>query len=76
MKRRESLRECLAKIKSGRRKDMSGLDGCPEGGWPETRQAIDRLAEILPQSANRTYSLWDVVRALYTVDHAGRYRAL
>jgi hypothetical protein len=49
-----------------------GLDGCPVGGWPETEQAIRRLADELP--AARSYSTSALIDAVYLVDHAGRYR--
>lgn len=52
-----------------------GLDGCPTGGWPETRQAIRRMEEELPFATQRTYTVYDLIGALYTIDHAtGRYK--
>jgi hypothetical protein len=51
-----------------------GLGGCPQGGWPETRQAMERIEDCLPRREMRTYALQDFVDALYTVDHAGRYQ--
>jgi hypothetical protein len=72
MIRRESLRRRLSIIA---RDGLSiGLDGCPVGGWPETQQAMQRLCDELPHRSERTYSVSDVVDALYTVDHADRYR--
>lgn len=47
-----------------------GLDGCPQGGWPETAQAIRRIDDEIP----RGVGVGDVIDALYRVDHAGRYR--
>ena len=70
--RRESLRQRLTIIaRTGLR---CGLAGCPVGGWGETDQAMRRLEEDLPRRSERTYSLADVVSALYYVDHADRYR--
>lgn len=48
----------------------AGLDGCPVGGWPETQQAMLRLADELPDGAD----LHAVIDACYDVDAAGRYR--
>ena len=52
------------------------LHGCPVGGWPETQQALRRIAEAVPVGA--AYTADDLVDALYTVIHAdahssGRY---
>ena len=70
--RRESLRRRLSII---RRDGLAcGLDGLPAGGWPETQQALARLREDLPHTDLRSYLVRDLVAALYTVDHAGRYQ--
>jgi len=71
--KRESLKTRLAIIRraGGPR---CGLDGCPVGGWGETQQALRQLAEDLPLKSERTYSVQQVVDALYDVDSAGRYR--
>ena len=72
MKRKiETLNQRLAII----RRDglRCGLDGCPVGGWPETRQAILRLADDLPRRDRRDYTLWQLVESLYAVNDADRY---
>lgn len=74
--RRESLRQRLAKVVKGEHPGVGALEGCPEGGWPETQQALRRLSEELPRREARTYSLAAFVDAVYTVDGAGRYRRL
>jgi hypothetical protein len=70
--KRETLKQAVARIR--RRGLRCGLDGCPEGSWPETRQALLRLQDELPPPAARTYTFWDVVEALYVVDHNDRWR--
>lgn len=70
--RRESLRTRLAKI--ARDGVNCGLDGCPVGGWAETRQAIARLVDDLPFPAERNYTVHQIIDALYTIDHADRYQ--
>lgn len=70
--KRETLHQRLAII----RRDglRCGLDGCPVGGWPETQQALLRLADDIPRREHRDYDTYQLVDALYVVDHAGRYR--
>ena len=53
---------------------LNQLVGCPDGGWPETKQAIRALAEALPALAERRYSVYDVIDAALCLDHADRYR--
>lgn len=73
--RRQSLRQALTQVRSGKiRVTRCGLDGCPVGGWGETRQAMDRIQAELPHRSLRTYTLTEIVDALYTVDGADRYR--
>lgn len=68
--RRESLRHRLNTLrKHGVR---FGLSGCPEGGWPETRQARQRILESLPYEDRRTYTVDQLIDALYFVNN-GRY---
>lgn len=50
------------------------LDGLPEGGWPETAQAIMRLTNELPVRSNRDWSVRDLIKEAFYVDHAMRYR--
>jgi hypothetical protein len=59
---------------AGVRSALLGLDGCPVGGWPETRQARSRLGEALPLRSERLYTVGDLVSFAMTVDYADRYR--
>lgn len=70
--KRETLDQRLSII----RRDglICGLGGCPIGDWPETRQALARLRDDLPDRDRRDYTLHELVEALYRVDCAGRYR--
>ena len=70
--KKETLQTCVRKFRSGERRAC--LDGCPVGGWGETAQARSRMREELPPRDERDYVLSDVVEALYTIDHADRYR--
>jgi hypothetical protein len=74
MPKKESLNQRIAKIRKGEFTLRCGLDGCPEGGWPETQQAISRLAEDLPHRSERSYTTSELIGAVYEIDHAGRYR--
>ena len=71
MARKETLRQAVHLARSGRRAVRCGLTGCPVGGWPETAQAMRRLADELPRE--RRYTVAQLVDALYCVDFAGRY---
>lgn len=53
---------------------VSGLVGCPVGGWAETTQARRRLIDELPWRAERTYSVDDVIAEYLEIDHACRYQ--
>ena len=73
--RRESLHQRLRLIRSGRA-SASGLEGCPVGGWPETQQGMRSIREDIPVRAARTYTIHQLVDAIYTVDASGRYRRM
>jgi hypothetical protein len=53
---------------------LNGLVGCPEGGWAKTAQAKRALYDEVPRRAERSYTFYDLVDAVLTVDHAGRYQ--
>jgi hypothetical protein len=72
--RKQTLKQAVAAVRAGKIVLRCGLDGCPVGGWPETEQAKLRLAEELPRRSERSYSVDDLISALYVVDFAGRYR--
>ena len=71
--RKQGLRGALQAIRRGKL-DITrcGLAGCPVGGWPETRQAMSRIEDELPR--DRTYTVQQIVDAVYTEDHAGRWQ--
>lgn len=73
--RRTTLRDALRSQRLVAAIHRCGLAGCPEGGWPETQQAMRRIADELPLRDTRAYRVHDVVDALYAIDHAGRYCA-
>jgi hypothetical protein len=50
-----------------------GLAGCPVGGWAETEQAMRRIRDELPMKCDRSFTVRDVVDALYCEDHNCRY---
>ncbi len=70
---RQSLRQTVSLVRSGRLR-VDGLAGCPVGGWAETAQAMRRIEDELPHRSQRSYTLAQIVDALYAVDHADRYR--
>lgn len=73
-RRKQSLDAAVRAVREGRIRLTCGLAGCPEGGWPETQQAMRRLAEELPMRDARSYHVSDLVYRIYEVDSAGRYR--
>jgi hypothetical protein len=77
--RRQTLKQMISQIKTGRAvnvaRALSSLEGCPDGGWAETDQAMRRLVDELPRRAERSYTLAELVTATCSVDEAtGRYR--
>lgn len=74
-----SLEGAVYLARSGKSQDLNRaavrLDGCPEGGWPETQQALTDIEGWLPSRSERAYGVGEFVGALYEVDGAGRYRA-
>jgi hypothetical protein len=72
--RRESLKQALKIIATGRRNSVWALVGCPDGGWGETMQAWRRVGDDLPHRTERSYTVVQLVEALYVLDHADRYR--
>jgi hypothetical protein len=54
---------------------IGGLAGCPEGGWGDTQQARQQLLEQLPLRQLRSYTLEQLIDAVYYVDSCGKYRA-
>lgn len=74
--RKQSLAQAIRLVRSGRGLHgvtRCGLAGCPVGGWPETVQAISRMDDELPFRAERSYTVYDLIEALYEEDHTGRY---
>ena len=59
----QTLSSAVQAVTIGRLK--VGLDGLPIGGWPETQQAIRRLTEELPLRSQRSYTVSDLIDALY-----------
>lgn len=55
------------------------LIGLPEGGWPETMQARERILAELPIRSERSYTLSEWIAAAYRVEEqrnaAGIYRS-
>lgn len=51
---------------------LSGLVGCPEGGWPETEQAKRRLVDALPFRTDRNYSASDLIESALVIDRTTR----
>jgi hypothetical protein len=74
--RKQSLKQALKAIRAGKMQGVRccGLDGCPVGGWPETQQAIRELAGELPHRSERSYTVHELISALFVIDHADRYR--
>jgi hypothetical protein len=42
---------------------LSGLVGCPVGGWPRTREARFQLWDVLPHRRERNYTANDLIYA-------------
>lgn len=59
----QTLSSAVQAVTSGRFK--SGLDGLPIGGWPETQRAIRQLTDELPLRCERSYTVSDLIAALY-----------
>jgi hypothetical protein len=72
----ESIKTRIAKIRRGDRATVGtwALIGCPSGGWGETAQARQQLADTLPDRSRRSYTVTDLISALYALDHADRYQ--
>jgi len=68
MKRRIGLKRWLAKEQNRIAVRSCGLDGCPEGDWGETVQAMGRIREELPFRDERLFTLYEVIDAMYTVN--------
>lgn len=73
MARKQTLRQAVSAVVADRIRLRCGLTGCPEGGWSETRQALERLEDELPAREDRAYAIQEFVVAVYQIDHAGRY---
>ena len=72
----ESIKTRIAKIRRGDRATIGtwSLIGCPSGGWGETAQARQQVADTLPARSDRSYTVSELISALYVLDHAGRYQ--
>jgi hypothetical protein len=53
---------------------INDLEGCPAGGWPQTRQALRRISEELPRREERSYEREDFIESCFDLDVAERYR--
>ena len=62
---RQSLKQAKVLVKKGTLKLRCGLAGCPVGAWPQTDQARRALANELPHSSERTYTVTEFVEAIY-----------
>ena len=72
----ENLKTRLTKIRRGDHSTLGAwsLIGCPSGGWGETAQARQQVADTLPARSDRSYTVTDLISALYVLDHADRYQ--
>lgn len=78
MKRKIGLKKWLRSEKNRKAVRICGLAGCPEGGWGETEQAKLRIRDMLPNRDERSFTVDDVIDAMYRVNcpdpnAAGRY---
>ena len=75
---KQTLKQAIHLGQSGKSKSLSRaicyLHGCPVGGWPETEQAMMRIADELPFRSDRSYTIDEFVASAYEVDFARRYR--
>lgn len=69
----QTLRQAILAIETNDTHEarFCGLTGCPAGGWPETKQAVARLSDAMPN--DRAYTIAELIDCLYTLDHAERY---
>ncbi len=79
---KQTLNQAVFLARSGKSHDLYTasrvLIHVPVGGWPETRQAFTRLAEMLPDREARAYTIEEFVAEMYVVRGAdahcsGRY---
>lgn len=70
--RRQSIKQALRSTEIVRA--LSGLVGCPVGGWAETKQAMARIDDAIPIRSLRSYTASSLVEAAMRVDSAQRYQ--
>lgn len=71
MTRKQSIQAALKS--EDIRRALSGLVGCPTGGWGETEQAIRQIEDTIPHREMRAYTRNQLIDAALTLDHADRY---
>lgn len=79
----QTLEQALFLARSEKSRDLvraaNALLNLPEGGWPDTRQAIESILAALPVRSERTYTLAEWIAAAYRVEPqhnaAGRFRS-
>jgi len=74
----QTLKQAIHLARTGQDRSLARaahyLDGCPEGGWGETDQAVRQIQDELPLRGERSYTLREFIEAAYSLDHARRYR--
>jgi len=79
MTTKQTLKQALYLASSGKSHSLTlaagALSGKPEGGWPETQQALNHLRDELPAPGLRSYTASEFVAGAYTVDANGYYRS-
>lgn len=71
--RKQSLRAAVRAIQTGAMQIHGGLDGLPVGGWPETQQAVRQLEESIPGPWARSYTVEQIIDAVWATDASGRF---
>ena len=78
MKAKMTIKQAKLLADTGKSKDLARaaniMTGCPRGGWAETEQARTRLGDLLPASADRSFTKQQWLDEMYVLDHAERYQ--
>ncbi len=76
--KKQSLKDILVSVAANPKSPvvLANLDGKRRGSDPETQAVLRQMEAALPLRGGRTYSLGELIDALYTVDAEGVYRRI
>lgn len=72
---KQTLNQAIMLARTGKSADLAraavALNGLPEGGWAETKQARVRLIDDLPMKNAREYTADEFIAAIYDIEPRG-----